>query len=129
MKQFSLKEYLEHIDRKVVTRDGRSARIICTDAKFDYPVVALITICDEDDVYEVIESYTKDGCRCYGRQESIDLFFAPEKHEGWTLFVISESIGPDILDSKIYATREEAQCMRETHPGRYGAIVKLEWEE
>ena len=31
MKQFSLEEYLEHPDRKVVTRDGRSVRIICTD--------------------------------------------------------------------------------------------------
>jgi hypothetical protein len=44
MKQFNLEEYLANPSRKVVTREGRSARIICTDAKEGYPVVALITL-------------------------------------------------------------------------------------
>lgn len=42
MKQFSLNEYLANPSRKVVTRDGHSVRIICTDANRFFPIVALI---------------------------------------------------------------------------------------
>lgn len=50
MKPFNLKEYLENPYRKVVTRDGRTVRIICTNGKLFsprvdgtiYPVVALV---------------------------------------------------------------------------------------
>lgn len=31
MKQFNLKEYLKDPNKKVVTRDGKNVRIICTD--------------------------------------------------------------------------------------------------
>lgn len=31
MKEFSLEEYLAHPKRKIVTRDGRKVRIVCTD--------------------------------------------------------------------------------------------------
>ena len=127
MKPFSLEEYLKNPNRKVVTRDGRPVRIICTDRKGKQPVLALHQsgICET----ESILSFYANGVFEIGRESNLDLFFAPKKHEGWTLFVNCESIGPDILGSIIYATREEAQRMRENHPGRYGAIVKLEWEE
>ena len=42
MKRFSLDEYLKNPSKKVVTRLGRTARIICTDANMKYPIVALI---------------------------------------------------------------------------------------
>ena len=48
MKQFSLNEYLANPSRKVVTRDGHSVRIICTDADGKAPVVALIKYEDEE---------------------------------------------------------------------------------
>ena len=99
-------------------------RILCTDLDDnDYPVAAVVGNFH-------VDKYTAEGLFQAGKETKYDLFFAPEKHEGFTLFVNnSESIGPDILDSIIYATREEAQRMRENYPGRYGAIVKLEWEE
>ena len=123
MKPFSLKEHLEHPDWKVVTREGEPVRILCTDLDDNnYPVAAATK-------NRHVDRYTAGGLFQAGRETKYDLFFAPKKHEGWTLFVNSESIGPDILDSIIYATREEAQRMRENHPGRYGAIVKVEWEE
>ena len=66
MKQFSLKEYLNNPSRKVVTRDGRNARIICTDRRststFDGTIIALI-----DDIKEGKEycfSYFTDGTAC-----------------------------------------------------------------
>lgn len=44
MKPFNLEEYLDNPSRKIVTREGKPARIICTDAKFEkYQVLALIT--------------------------------------------------------------------------------------
>ena len=42
MEQFSLAEYLKNPTRPIITRDGRIARIICTDAKritADYPFI------------------------------------------------------------------------------------------
>lgn len=33
MKPFNLEEYLANPSKKVVTGDGRKARIVCTDAK------------------------------------------------------------------------------------------------
>ena len=42
MRQFNLEEYLVNPSKKVVTRDGRSARIICTDAKGKFPIIALV---------------------------------------------------------------------------------------
>ena len=42
MEKFNLEEYLKNPSRKVVTRDGRNARIICTDMNYkNHPIVAL----------------------------------------------------------------------------------------
>lgn len=126
MKQFNLKEYLANPNRKVVTGDGRNVRIICTDSKIrHYPIVALV---EEPSRFENLFSYTEGGqLISYAPSKEHDLFFAPEKHEGWTLFI--KSLGISHIGPIIYATREEAQRMREADPSRYGAIVKLEWEE
>ena len=42
MKQFSLEEFKKNPNRKVVTRDGKQVRIICTDADRKNPIVALV---------------------------------------------------------------------------------------
>ena len=42
MKEFNLTEYLKDPSKKVVTRDGRDVRIICTDEKGDEPIIALV---------------------------------------------------------------------------------------
>ena len=125
MKRLSLEGYLEHPDRKVVTRDGRNGRIICTDAKCEYPVIALITICYEDDVYEIIESYTTDGCCSYNQQDSIDLFFAPEKHEGW-VNVYKEDKFYNV--GNLFSSKEDALAVTKGY-NVYVATIKIEWEE
>ena len=125
MKRFSLEEYLEHPDRKVVTREGRNGRIICTDAKYEYPVIALITICDEDDVYEIIESYTTDGCCSDNQQGSIDLFFAPEKHEGWVNVYKDDKF---YNVGNLFSSKEDALAVTKGY-NVYVATIKIEWEE
>ena len=122
MKQFNLEEYLKNPSRKVVTRDGSKVkRILCTDARGQYPIVALVEALDDGN--ESAFSYTKDG-RFYPNEEHIyDLFFAPEKHEGWV---------------NVYRTQGKLGCVfiydSEKEARRNGgetaiATVKIEWEE
>ena len=118
MKPFSLEEYLKNQKRKVVTRNGRSARIICTDAKGNYPIVALI----EEGGYDNALSYTKDGKLYVGETNDYDLFFAPEKHEGW---VNVYRCLDEMMCRSVFATEEEATCKAKTAI----ATVKIEWEE
>ena len=59
MKQFNLQEYLKNPNRRIVTRNGKSVKILCTDKrdKDDYNIVALIHEKDED----VCDTFTIDG--------------------------------------------------------------------
>ena len=125
MKQFNLEEYLKNPSRKVVTRNGRKVkRILCTDARGQYPIVALVEALDDSN--ESAFSYTKDG-RFYPNEEHIyDLFFAPEKHEGWiNLYRCALDV---IYAGSVYTSEKEAK-ERIDDPQRYVATVKIEWEE
>ena len=123
MEQFSVEKYLENPNRKVVTRDGRSVRIICTDAKGDYPVVALVEIYNgAENVFRLEEN----GHFYYDTEDSRDLFFAPVKKSAWiNLYKMNSIISPG---PRAYDTKEEAEsavgdksCCIST--------IKIEWEE
>ena len=123
MKQFNLEKYLENPNRKVVTRDGRSVRIICTNRLDEgFPVIALIN--NEDS--ELCFSYTTFGKSCIDldRDYKLDLFFAPEKREGWTN--VYEEGTNRYLDGCICSTEEEAKKIRGCG---YITTIKIEWEE
>lgn len=115
MRPFNLDEYLENPNRKVVTRDGKLVKILCTNLISDKPVVAQI----DDTRYSRL--YTKDG-KCSLCQNSIDdLFFIPEKKEGWiNLFKDYDS---RYVGYKIFKSKEEAKKVKST------ATIKIEWEE
>lgn len=122
MKPFSLEEYLEHPDRKVVTRDGRPVRILCTDLDdASYPVAAAIfnSNCDK---------FTPSGLYQLGKETKYDLFFAPEKRVRWALFG-NTFMGTMLSLTDIFETKEQAELRRKMNPEFYGSIVKLEWEE
>ena len=122
MKPFNLEEYLANPSRKIVTREGKPVRIICTDVKgASYSVFALV---DKGD-YEGPALYTKKGEYNSGTECSYDLFFAPEKHEGWINLYksgISRSLG-----TSIWQTEEEAKNW--VGAADYVTTVKIEWEE
>ena len=118
MKAFSLEEYIKNPNRKVVTRNGRSARIICTDAKGNYPIVVLI----EEGGYDNALSYTKDGKLYVGETNDYDLFFAPEKHEGWVNVYRDFD---DVMCGSVFATEEDEKCKAKTAI----ATIRIEWEE
>ena len=78
MEKFNLEEYLKNPARRVVTRDGRNARIISTDMNSkNYPIVALVKL--SDNTTEDVWTYTKDGEWDNYESTTYDLFFAPEK--------------------------------------------------
>lgn len=127
MKAFSLKEYLKNPERKVVTRDGRGVRIRCTDRRgTDQPIVALVETSTRKS--ENILSYREDGKYSpVGSRSSVesnlDLFFAPEKHEGW----INVYVGP-ITGVVVYKTEEDAKHGANAD-AKIIATIKIEWEE
>lgn len=121
MKQFNLDEYLKNPNRKVITRDGHNVRIVCTDCKnYEYPTVALVT-CDDD---EFVVNCTKEG-KCHtSNKYKYDLFFAPEKHEGWINLYKDDDIVYASMDT--FKTKKEAES---ASCSTCIATVKIEWKE
>ena len=123
MKQFSLNEYLANPSRKVVTRDGHSVRIICTDADGKAPVVALIKYEDE----EIADKFKQDGTSLSGCGYRRDLFFAPEKRGGWVS--VYRNVRGNIFFSSPYRTKEEALDALYDDTDTRIDTIKVEWEE
>ena len=121
MKPFNLEEYLANPSRKIVTRCGLAVtRFLCTDRKHTKPIVA----CIEDGCTEVICFYAKDGKVTSNMSTDFDLFFAPEKHEGWINVYKSESDWS--LGASIWQTEEEAK--KWVGAADYATTIKIEWE-
>ena len=126
MEQFGLKKYLANPTRKVVTRDGYPVRIICTDRKdLNFPIITLIE--KKLGGAEVIYAHTKDGIYCDTVPTGYDLFFAPEKHEGWINIYRSEY--DDYYQGKIIYSSKEDAIKRGKKTPSYITTTKIEWEE
>lgn len=84
MKRFNLDEYLNKklAGEKVelITKIGEPVRILCTDFKDSYRIIAAINIGQCETLYH----YTDDG-RTYESEwsDARDLFFATDTKEGW----------------------------------------------
>ena len=125
MKPFNLEEYLKNPEKKVVTRDGRKVRIICTDAKTHYPVIALAE--STDGTTEQLLSFIKNGKYFDNRSNVEDLFFAPEKKEGWINLYRTETSN-QYVTSNLYNSEEKAIEIGRTSEN-YIATTKIEWGE
>lgn len=121
MKQFNLMEYLANPSRKIVTRDGQNVKIHCTNYIGAQHIIAQV----EGNDYST--SFHEDGRYANDRDDShLDLFFAPEKHEGYACVHFNEGIY--YLDDTIYSSKEEA-LLESKKWGDFVATVKVEWEE
>lgn len=120
MKPFTLEEYRNNPKRKIVTRDGRNAKIICTNFLSNKNVIAEI----EKDGYSL--SYDENG-RNNNFSTPCDLFFAPEKHERWiNLYKWDNSTRYYV--SKPFDSEEEAMEFSRKDDN-YLKTLKIEWEE
>ena len=128
MEHFNIDEYHKFPSRKVVTRDGRKVRIICTDRKrLNYPIVALIE--NKPTEGESVLCYTKEG-KFYTDSDlsDSDLLFAPEKHEGWVNLYKWTNKDCAYYIGSIYNSKAEAENKRGTSD-KCVATIKIEWEE
>ena len=124
MKPFSIKVYTKDPSRKVVTRGGLQARIICTDLKNHHPVIAAF---DNGDGKEKICLYDEHG-RCDVEIDSIyDLFLGPVKKMAWANLYCTQ-LGTT-FSGDFYKTEEEALKEKGKELGKHLTTFKVEWEE
>lgn len=103
--------------KPVKTRDGRKARIVCTDRTGPFPIVALVMRMDRD--HEENMSFSLDGRLANARNPCpSDLVNIPEKRKGWA------NIYSDGRDS-FYRTKEDADYYSKT---QRIACVEIEYE-
>ena len=123
MKPFNLKEYLKNPNRKVVTRDGRNVKIICTNFDSEkYPIIGEIK------GYGYPAIYDEGGCApCSDYDNSTDLFFASEKREGW-INIYLDAVNSSYAGTRIYKSKEEAEESGKKWSG-YITTHKIEWTE
>ena len=127
MKQFDLKEYLANPSRKLVTGDGRKVKILCTNRKSTYPIVALVENHDSDN--ESVYSYRENGLySMFSQSEENNLFFAPERHTGWVNLYKDLDEGRTRYTGNIHNSKEGAENSI-INNGRYLTTLKIEWEE
>ena len=122
MEQFSVEKYLKNPDRHIVTRDGKDAKIICTDAKGNFPIIALVETYNGN---ETVLRLKENGRFYNDTENSRDLFFAPIKKEGWVNMYKTRSGSVQI--GQIYSSKEEAEMGRKD--ANYISTAKIEWEE
>lgn len=124
MKPFNLEEYLANPSRQVVTRDGRKVtRFLCTDAKIDYPIIALIEV-TPGSTNESLCAFKKDGKYFGDLTSNCDLFFAPTIVKRWGIVYRKAE--------RLFDTREQAEkWMEEADEGekKFCSVCKVEWEE
>ena len=127
MKQFSLDEFKKNPSRKIVTRDWRTVRIICTDFQSDKPIIGLVK--DKEENKERAYNFSEDGRHNIKEDvvdDNLDLFFVPIKREGWVNINFSVDKGK-YVEEEIY--RSEYEAIENSKFGIYIATVKIEWEE
>ena len=125
MKQFSLEEFKKNPNRKVVTREGMTVRILCTDSKNTYPIVALVS----NGAVESTENYMPDGSYLENEENKFDLFFdVPLKH-GWVNLYRTEK--GMIIFGNVRETKEDALDELENTANicKHIDTIHIEWEE
>ena len=122
MKEFNLEEFKKNPSQKVVTRDGRDVRIICTDHKGSQPIIALVTINGKED----IRTFYPNGRWSNTNECDLDLFFAPTKREGW-VNIYKRMTKCSYVEESIYSSKEIA--IKNKFGDSYVTTIKIEWEE
>ena len=121
MERFNLDEYIKNPSKRVVTRDGRNVKILCTDYIGFGPIIAKV----EGNSFS--QMFYSDGRSCRCEESTYDLFFVPEKYEGWINVYRDKDTGA-VNFGILHTSREEAEELGKTDV-YYAATAKIEWEE
>lgn len=124
MKQFSLDEFKKNPSRKIVTRDRRAVRIICTDFQSEKPIIGLVKI-DENE--EGAYNFSEDGRHSLKEdvvEDNLDLFFVPIKKEGYVNIYQDNKF----KWNSIFDTKEEAEEIGKSL-SNYVTTIKIKWEQ
>lgn len=110
---------------KVITKEGYNVKIICWDAKGNYPLIGLIDVkCQE----EVISRFTIDGISSFGKY--FDLYMSPQKITKWANVYKNKNTfdgGYKVGNVCLYDSEEEA--LNEASVKNYIKTVEISWEE
>lgn len=121
MKQFNIEEYLKNPSRKVITRDGRAVKIYCT----NYYIGNRCIIAEiEGDSFS--QPFYRNGKVQAGESNPSDLFFAPEKREGWVTLYRDRNM--NLYTSNPFKSEETAINFGKMQD-IYIKTIKIEWEE
>lgn len=121
LKPFDLQKAKE--GKPVCTRDGRSVRILCFDAKRKDKkgIIALVPNKDYPELEDLI-AYPDNGNYHGGHENDGDLMMSPERKSGWV----------NIYRGQVYNTFEKAEEARKI-AGHGGdnclKTIKISWEE
>ena len=92
----------------------------------DYPILALEEIPDDNSEY--VYAFTNDGNYLIDDLSIHDLFFAPEKHEGWVNLYKWANKDCAYYIGSMYNSKAEAENKRDTSDN-YVTTIKIELEE
>ena len=119
MKPFDLEK--AQMGHPICTRDGRNARIICTDCTGQFPIIALV----EFGSVEVACYYLTDGKNASPSESNCDLFLAPIKNIGYVniyqLRAGEPYCGRITLSPAKPVEKNGVRCLAEA--------IKIEWED
>jgi len=109
--------------KPVQTRDGRKARVICTDVNSKlHAVVAVIGVNVNYPGEEIVVSYTSDGN--FGMSETpLDLVNVPERTSYWVNEYDSKQEGRILHVTKASADSYSVSCLTRT------AVIELVFED
>lgn len=115
------------INKPVMTRDGKPARIICTDRKgSSHILVALV----EEDGRESFWSYRADGQKFEDRQGPLDLVNVPTAHTGW-IHIYKMPSGIYLATGEIFESHAKALAFLEKAGGPICCVdtIKISWKD
>jgi hypothetical protein len=115
----------------VITRDGRSVRVLCTDRTHsEYPIIALITSHNTGVEFELSEQFTLEGSyRADKYQCEQDLFMAPVVREYWVNVYSSRGEERGVYAGSYQYTSKEAAEIEGRRSANYLSTVLLHKEE
>jgi hypothetical protein len=107
------------LSKPVQTRDGRPVRILCTDLRGEFPVVAVI----ENRDFDGVGMWRLSGVNQFGQESDLVNVREPER-TGW-LNVYRDDDGGHYVGSRIRASREES--LDSAYPHRIVACIEVKY--